>query len=160
MRLSVTINEGSGVHERRTARRSSALRGAEVILTVSFLPHTPACPFSLTCPYLPCNRDPLLLAPPTRQLPLSNRQSDQPEPLQSTDPDHKYLARDRSFDYQSCIYSNGPNPSRTLLQDCHVVFDKTPTDRARIRSVYPAVGIFALVRREKGRTGQTCEIFL
>lgn len=99
------------------ARHSSTLRGAEVIFTVSFLP-LHRVPFLLCTGS--CGAIVTLSSLSNQRSPLGNRQSDQPKPLQSTEPDHKYLARDRSFDYQSCIYSNGPNPSRTLLQDCHV----------------------------------------
>lgn len=132
MRLCETINEGNGGPD-RTARHSSALRGAEVIFTVSFLP-VYRVPFLLRTGS--CRAIVTLSSLPHQRSPLGNRQSDQPEPLQSTDPDHKYLARDRFFDYQSCIYSNVPNPSRTLLQDCHVVIiRKTLTDRTYLPNI-------------------------
>lgn len=55
--------------------------------------------------------------------PHGNRRSDEPEPLEFAEPEPTSvsLKRPLSFDAnrcQSCVYSDGPNPSSTLLRGC------------------------------------------
>lgn len=145
-----TINEST--EENVAAECSSALRGAEVI------PPPPQPPPSCH-PVLPCLSR-LHLAPQTSNEyhppppPHGNRRSDEQEPLEFAEPEPTSvsLKRPLSFDAnrcQSCVYSDGPNPSSTLLRGCEACTEagdgeivpfrgivRKGFDRGRIASIF------------------------
>lgn len=101
-----------------------------MIFTVSFLPRSPACPFSLTCPFLPCNRDPLLLAPPTCSPlvignPINRNLSNPPTQTTSISLETAPSTTNHAFTQTALI------PRGLFFKIVtSLVFDKTPTDRA------------------------------
>lgn len=78
-----TINEST--EENVAAECSSALRGAEVIPPFSSTPATPSS--STSCAST-------LLTPQRATVPHGNRRSDEPEPLQFTEPAHECLVEE------------------------------------------------------------------